>query len=224
MSIKIMAMVWDLDNEIIDREEKYILLAYADHADHKGYNIFPAISTIMQKTGYKERAAQIITKNLASKGYLVADGKGPKGTNKWRVPLDKDGVRIAPAFSAPPQNIVDWGADGRGEGVHRDAPESSEDILNPTIKDSLIEIISQAAYSIFTDITLWRSVEKVLERDSVQIVGDADKKPDLDEPMKIVISGLSEKPKGGQFTLAEIWADRFTKSFRNQGIAVTFTE
>jgi hypothetical protein len=126
MSIKVMGMVWDLDNQAIDREEKYILLAYADHADHKGYNIYPAIGTIMQKTGYKERAAQIITRSLVSKGFLIADGRGPRGTNKWRIPLDRDGVRIAPAKNAPPQNEVDWGADGKEEGVHPDAPEPSE--------------------------------------------------------------------------------------------------
>lgn len=228
MSVKIMGMVWDLDNSLIDREEKYVLLAYADHADHKGYNIFPAIATICQKTGYKERAAQMITKSLASKGFLVADGRGIRGTNKWRIPLDKDGVRIAPAKNAPPQNDVDWGADGREDGgAGANAPESSETSLEPSedikLKNSLIEIISQRAYSIFsTDIEIWRNVKSILERPAVQITGEAGKKPNLDDPLKLVISGLSEKPKGGQFTLAEIWEDRFTKSFANQGIDVEF--
>jgi hypothetical protein len=92
-------------------------------------------------------------------------------------------------------------------------------------KDSFLEIISDLKYSLFsTDIQTWFNVRKILERPSVDITGEADRKPDLDEPMKIVISGLSEKPKGGQFTLAEIWEERFTRSFRNQGIAITFTE
>src|SRR5258707_9134395 len=83
VSVKIMGLVWDLDNSQIDRGEKYILLAYADHADHQGKNIFPAIATICKKTGYKEREAQVITRSLEQKGYLVEDGQGPHGTNKW---------------------------------------------------------------------------------------------------------------------------------------------
>ena len=65
-----MALVWDLDNEIIDREEKYVLLAYTDHADHDGKNMFPSIELICNKTGYKERSVQAITRSLEEKGFL----------------------------------------------------------------------------------------------------------------------------------------------------------
>lgn len=81
MSVKIMGIVWDLD---LPQNEKFVLLAYADHADHDGRNIFPAIATIAKKTGYSERSVQRTTKELEEKGYLIADGKGPRGTNKWK--------------------------------------------------------------------------------------------------------------------------------------------
>lgn len=218
MSVKIMGMVWDLDNEVIDREEKYVLLAYADHADHKGYNIFPAISTIMQKTGYKERAAQIITKSLVSKGFLIADGKGPKGTNKWRVPLDKDGVRIAPAENAPPQDETDWGADGTVQGVQQDAPEPSLTVTNPlinnTVKDKCLSILEHYGFTVFGNNNReWLSIRRRLLQDDVSITGDE---------KQITVSGLKEKPKGGQFTQAEIWQERIAPYFSNLGLVIRF--
>lgn len=193
-----MGMVWDLDNAIIDREEKYILLAYADHADHKGYNIFPAISTICQKTGYKERAAQMITKSLADKGFLAADGKGVRGTNKWRIPLDKDGVRIAPAKNAPPQNIVDWGADGRGEGVQQDAPEPSE-APEPSndIYESIINVLRPISSGIFgNDWQKWRAFEKVVRRAQVSIQDET-----------LILSGYGME--------AAMYDERYSRSFNN---------
>lgn len=81
MSVKIMGQVWDLD---LPQNEKFVLLAYADHADHNGDNIFPAVATVAKKTGYSERSIQRTTRSLEEKGYLVANGKGPKGTNKWK--------------------------------------------------------------------------------------------------------------------------------------------
>lgn len=134
MSVKIMGLVWDLDNEAIARDEKYILLAYADHADHLGKNIYPSVDTIAKKTGYKERATQMITRKLSKNGFLVPDGKGSRGTNRWFIPLDKEGVRIAPANFAPPQNPAKGGAKPTGEGVHADAPEPSEPSSEPSKK------------------------------------------------------------------------------------------
>ena len=93
MSVKIMGMVWDLQ---IDPNKKFVLMAYADHADHKGGNIWPAIDTIVKKTCYHERSVQRITRELEEDGYLVSDGKGPVGTNKWRIPLSEGGDKIAP--------------------------------------------------------------------------------------------------------------------------------
>lgn len=133
MSVKIMGLVWDLNNDEIDREEKYVLLAYSDHADHKGYNIFPAVSTIAEKTGYKERAIQLITRSLERKGYLIKDGKGIRGTNKWRVPLDSEGVKIAPVKIAGVQKEDSRGAKSKGEGVQPNAPEPSLTEIQPSV-------------------------------------------------------------------------------------------
>jgi hypothetical protein len=126
MSVKIMAQVWDLDNEKIAREEKYILLAYADHADHEGNNMFPSIATICKKTGYKERAVQIITRSLEAKGYLIPSGHGKSGTNKWSFGWGAENAGV--------QNTTLGGAERKGKGVHPTAPEPLT-IIKPSKSD-----------------------------------------------------------------------------------------
>jgi len=86
MSVKVMGMVWDAD---LARDEKYILLAYADHADHEGRNVFPSIMRIARKTGYTTRSVQLITKKLIEMGILIPTGVGPKRTNRYIISLAK---------------------------------------------------------------------------------------------------------------------------------------
>lgn len=97
MSVKAMGMVWDLDcpktyNGIEFRpSHKFTLLAYADHADHYGKNIFPAVSTISKKTGLDERTTQRLTRDLTTMGLMVLDGQGPRGTNRFSLAYDERG-------------------------------------------------------------------------------------------------------------------------------------
>lgn len=115
MSVKAMGLVWDLEcPQTINgvsflSHHKYVLLAYADHADHAGKSIYPAVETIQKKTGYKsERSIQNITHDLKTMGILVDDGMGPRGTNRWKIPFSEKGDRIepeTPADIAPPQEL-----------------------------------------------------------------------------------------------------------------------
>jgi DnaD/phage-associated family protein len=127
MSVKVMGLVWDLEME---PNEKLVLLAYADHASHDGTGIWPAVATIMKKTGYSERSVQAITRSLEEKGLLVEDGSGPKGTNKWRV----GGAIFAPADSAGVQPTAPGGAENAPVGVQPTAPEPSLTIKEPSEK------------------------------------------------------------------------------------------
>jgi len=86
MSVKLMGQVYDSD---LPRNEKNILLAYADHADHDGNNIYPSVDRIAWKTGYDPRMVQKITKLLTKKGVLARDGVGPNGTNRYRIDAQK---------------------------------------------------------------------------------------------------------------------------------------
>ena len=131
MSVKMSGMVWDLK---VDKDEKLVMLAYADHADHNGFSIFPAVSTVAEKTGYSERSVQRITRILEEKGYLIPDGQGPKGTNKWRIPHE-GGAILSP---------LDVGGDMGGEkgvtttterGDIAVSPESSLTVIKPSSTD-----------------------------------------------------------------------------------------
>lgn len=127
MSVKAMAEVWDLD---LPRSEKFVLLAYVDHADHNGKNIFPAVATIMKKTGYEERSVQSITRALEKRGLLVPDGKGPKGTNRWRYPIG-EGANFAGV-----QKEAQKGCKKQRKGVQPTAPEPSlTDKKEPSLKE-----------------------------------------------------------------------------------------
>jgi len=123
-----MGLVWDLD---LPSNEKFILLAYADHADHEGRNIYPAVATIARKTGYSERSVQSLTRSLQERGLLVEDGKGPKGTNKWRY-ASGGGAKFAPPSDGGVQDGAQGGANGTGEGVQPTAPEPSLTVKEPS--------------------------------------------------------------------------------------------
>jgi hypothetical protein len=99
MSGLVMGLVFerDIDGKF-DRPQKFVLLAYADHADQNGGSIYPSIDLISKKTGYSERAIQQITRDLEQLGLLIPDGVGPNGTNRWRIPVvrTEGGAKIAP--------------------------------------------------------------------------------------------------------------------------------
>lgn len=64
MSVKQMALVWDLD---LPYNKKFVLLAYADHADHDGENVYPSLERVAHKTGYSRDQVRRIV------GELVKD-------------------------------------------------------------------------------------------------------------------------------------------------------
>lgn len=90
MSVKAIGFVFDLEG--LDPTDKFVLLAYVDHADHDGKNIYPAVNKIAKKTGYTRRTVQRSTKELERLGLLMPEGKGPRGTNKWKLNMEWQGV------------------------------------------------------------------------------------------------------------------------------------
>ncbi len=102
MSVKAQALVWELDcpktygKLSFKPSHKFVLIAYADHADHHGNNIFPAVSTIAKKTGLDPRSVQRLTRDLEDIGLLVEDGQGPRGTNRYKLPYNREGDKLSP--------------------------------------------------------------------------------------------------------------------------------
>lgn len=80
------SLVWDAK---LSRDEKLMLLCYADHADPYGENIFPSQTTIESMTGYSLRSVKQITANLVAAGLLVPAGESDWGTKQYRLNVDK---------------------------------------------------------------------------------------------------------------------------------------
>jgi hypothetical protein len=85
MSVKVMGLVWDAD---LARDEKFILLAYADHAEHDGSNVYPAIALVAWKTNYSDRQITRITGKLVAAKILLPSGKSHLGTIRYRINID----------------------------------------------------------------------------------------------------------------------------------------
>jgi DnaD/phage-associated family protein len=154
MSALVMGLVWELQETAeFGRPEKYVLLAYADHADSAGRNIYPSVDLVASKTFYEERAVQIITRKLQKAGYLVPDGVGPHGTNRWFIPIKytpEGGAKIAPVQKADLKNAPEGNAPEpsvvvkpvvvvvkKGEGEIFAAYESEIGPLTPAISDAI---------------------------------------------------------------------------------------
>lgn len=86
MSVKVMGAVWDTD---LPRAEKYVLLAYADHAAHDGTEVYPSVGRTAWKTGYSRRSIQKITSRLVDRGILIEIGTRDSGVKKYRVDFSK---------------------------------------------------------------------------------------------------------------------------------------
>jgi len=121
MSIKAMARVWGYRMRSIT--DKLVLLAYVDHADHDGRNIFPAVQSIAEKTGASRRTVQRATRRLVEAGLLIPDPSAKYSTNRWRLDMDWGG---RPADAPPTQRAQADEAAGAGKGRTGDAPTEKD--------------------------------------------------------------------------------------------------
>lgn len=227
MSVKAQALVWDLEcpkqcgDITFKSSHKYVLIAYADHADHNGKNIYPAVGTIARKTGLDERTVQRLTNDLESIGLLIDDGQGPKGTNRWKLPISEGGDKLTPlSFCQGDKDSDSLGDIPSGDIPSGDklTPELKEPkpLINKDSKDRLIKVIANYGPSVFgNNMTGWWNMRRRLEDEKVQLFGELS-----GNTQKIVISGLSAVI--GQFTEAEIWTERYSKSFANLGLELEF--
>ena len=87
MSIKIMTLVWE---SYLPSNEKFVLLALADHARDDGSRVYPSIETISKKTGFSERTVQRQMRKLQALGVLeIVKGANRYGTTEYLIRGDK---------------------------------------------------------------------------------------------------------------------------------------
>lgn len=103
MSVKIMGLVWEAP---LPRDQKFILLCYADHANHDGGDIWPAKERIQKMTSYSERSVFTITASLVEAGIMIREGRTASGTVRYRINRAKLETMIYQAgHTAIPKNI-----------------------------------------------------------------------------------------------------------------------
>ena len=74
--------------EAFTSEAKFIATVYADHAWEDGTHAHPAVDTVAGITGLSTRTVQRYLRILEGMGMLIPSGKGPRGTNQYRFPLE----------------------------------------------------------------------------------------------------------------------------------------
>lgn len=112
MSVRTMAAVWERSQH--SGTNLLMLLAIADFADDDG-RAYPAVPTLARKCRMKERNAQYILSELVESAELtIQRGKGPRGSNVYRIKLASLGVQhSAPVQSnAPLQQSAPEGCNG----------------------------------------------------------------------------------------------------------------
>lgn len=90
MSVKVMGRVWELD---LPANEKFVLLALADHADHDGNNVFPGLELIAFKTGYTTQQVRRIERKLETRKILIAVSRKPGKRIEYRIDMNAGTIR-----------------------------------------------------------------------------------------------------------------------------------
>ena len=179
MSALVSGLVWDMpETDVFGRAEKLVLLAYADHADHKGYNIFPSVELISKKTFYKERAVQMTTRKLEELGLLIDDGVGPRGTNRWRIPVvfgTDGGAKIAPhteiSKNAPEGNAPEGNAPEPSvvvKPIHTQAHDFGSMTVNDAYRVKTLQVFRDATNR-FPGKPTWEYIDRMVREHSLTV-------------------------------------------------------
>lgn len=146
--------------EEFNSEAKFIATVYADHAWEDGTHAYPAIETVAKRTGFSERTVQRYLRTL-EKMILTPDGKGPRGTNKYKFVLHETedgsvGLVLRRGDSLTPPVKTEKPADsgdtqtprqpdgGDRESGDRDSGDTSVTRIN---QPSLVLVVNDADFS-----------------------------------------------------------------------------
>jgi biotin operon repressor len=123
MSVKIMGKVWELN---LPANEKLVLLALSDHADHNGENAHPGNKLLAMKTGYSERQVQRIIQSLQEKNLIQAS-------------QDKGGRNLKKCYTIDPEKGDKTSSFSASKGRHIDTPKKSERVTSATQKGDICD-------------------------------------------------------------------------------------
>lgn len=86
MSVKVSSWVWERSRTI--GNDRLVLLAIADCCNDAGYEAFPSIETLADKTRLHERTVQRCVRNIEAIGELRREGSGGRHANVYMVLMD----------------------------------------------------------------------------------------------------------------------------------------
>ena len=126
-----MAYVWDLE---LQPNKKFILLAYADHANDNGESIFPSNETVAKKTGTSVRTVQRLKKELVDDGYMEEAGWHKyenNSTKLYKIPMGdnlsgvtQDAVGVTPGAERGDTGVIQT-------VLNHQEPSLTKDTFNP---------------------------------------------------------------------------------------------
>ncbi len=136
-----MGRVWDTD---LPGNLKFVLLAYADAAEHDGTEIWPGRKRVAAMCGISVPTADRLTRKLIEEGFLIQVQKGHRGQRAaYLIPLD----RVGNAYQDDTQSIATVQDDslstqtkslstGAGKPIAADTPPVLDPSSSPVLKDA----------------------------------------------------------------------------------------
>jgi Helix-turn-helix domain len=139
MAWETQAWVW---SQQLPAHEKLVALAFGNHGDGYGNDIYPCIATVVSRTGFSETTIHRIVKALIEKGILIVVSATPGQRKEYRIPVDlrtvadaherdrtEGGVKMAP-LSKWHRGGVKMAPGGCQNGTQDSLLDSKKDSLN----------------------------------------------------------------------------------------------
>ena len=135
VSVKQMALVWDLD---LPSTEKLVLLKLADCADDAGANAYPGVQTLGDCCGLSRRAVQYVLRKLEEAGLIEVQKRAVfDHSTVYRIHTER-GAKIAPLDIGGANDDV-GGRNLRHEGAHDVRPiRPDPSMIHPVQKKSTL--------------------------------------------------------------------------------------
>lgn len=126
-----MSQVWELD---LPRDEKIVLLAFADFADDDGY-CYPSLDRIAWKCGYSRSSVKRKVAQLASRHLLgvVEEGVGRGNTSRYLIRPEKGSKLTRPGPEKGSSETGKGSTAVNEKGVTAMTPESSLTVREPSV-------------------------------------------------------------------------------------------
>ncbi len=115
-------------------EAKLIACIYADHAWEDGTHAYPSVPTVAKMSGLSERTVQRYLRTLEDLKLLINDGKGQRGTNKYKFPIEENAdrwVRLSLSWGVSVSPIAKGGGDTDSGDIPSGDTDLGDSIVSP---------------------------------------------------------------------------------------------